>query len=114
MDQRHELAVGSVLPSLGRIVALRKIVDGVYWVTTVEHGGYAFHISVVEDFLSPSAQGYGVLDTDIWLCYEEDCAWSLVALEHPEWEGNAARRGVALEMAKQEYPGYVDERGLTV
>ena len=114
MDQCQELAVGSVLPSLGRIVELRKIADGVYWVTTVEHGGYVFHVSVVEGLLSPSAQEYGVLDLDRWVCYEEDCAWSIVALEYPEWQESAARQDVALEMAKSEYPEYLRKRGLLV
>lgn len=100
------LHVGMVLELLGRITSIRGFAPGVYWVVTEEHGGYVFHESVARQVLSAAAIAQGFVDTE-WICFEEDCAWALVAYEHPEWAIGPLDALVVQGIIRQEYPEYL-------
>jgi hypothetical protein len=104
----NELCPGVVLPSLGEVVRARVLAPSVYWVTTVEHGGYVLHKDVVRHRLSQAAITRGVVDGE-WVCFEEDCAWAMVVHECPEWVVEPLDVLSVEGVLQQEYPDYLEE-----
>jgi hypothetical protein len=61
-----------------------QIHPGVYTVSTPGHGGIMVQRSVAKQQLSDRAITRGI-DFGLYIAFEEDCDWALVAVEHPEW-----------------------------
>jgi len=53
-----------------------EVLQGVYWVTTPEHGGLAVHLEVAMAKMNPKAIDAGIpFGQFFW--YEEDCNWAV-------------------------------------
>jgi hypothetical protein len=99
---------------LGHLVSVQTVDQGVYWVTTVEHGGYMIDRALAQATLSSGACAIGDPSDEQWLCFEEDCAWAVVVYEHPEWAVQSLESTMrhALLWLTQEYPDYLQTRGI--
>ena len=62
----------------------KQLVPGVYSVSTPSHGGYMVGAKVAETFLSQAARLFVGERWGSWYAFEEDCAWTVIGLEHPE------------------------------
>lgn len=66
----------------GRVQGCEQIFRGCYHISTASHGGYYLHKQTAKAILKPQVfdampkHGY-------YLAFEEDCAWSLLALSSP-------------------------------
>jgi hypothetical protein len=79
----------------------------VYWVVTVEHGGY-FIDQVAQEKLTSAARAIGV-SYEKWLCFEEDIDWAVVVYEHPGWATEPIRSEIVHALLQAEYPDYFSE-----
>lgn len=64
----------------GMSQTMTKIAPGIYHVTTASHGGYLIGKRVARERLTQAAQEIG-MEWNVWLAYEEDCAWAIVEYE---------------------------------
>jgi len=75
----------------GRSDSIRKIQFGVSWVGTPSHGGLAISKGQASKLLSEKAlsrlPGHIVCEQyGDYFFFEEDCAYAIAFLEHPEWK----------------------------
>jgi hypothetical protein len=68
----------------GEVWEWRRVVDGVFWVSTPAHGGLLIAARLAEETLSAHARTFGTT-CGIWLCFEEDCEISIPLFECPLW-----------------------------
>lgn len=69
----------------GRSDRCDKLAEGVYRVGTPSHGGYLVSQKVAESgYLSQAARLFVGERWAQWYAFEEDCAWVVIAREHPE------------------------------
>jgi hypothetical protein len=106
----HSLQRGTLTP-LGEIVTVQIIDEGVYWITTREHGGYLIDQALAQQQLTAHACAIGDRTDEEWLCFEEDCAWAVVVYEHPEWAIQPLQSTHVNMLLQQEYPDYLRARG---
>lgn len=94
--------------------AARQVIPvdhGVYWVNTDTHGGYMLHIHRAAQTLSQLALAIGK-SYGWWLCFEQQTACAVVAVEQPLWASLFAMPDTldyAWEILRLHYPNYVQQ-----
>lgn len=90
-----------------------KPARGVTWVGTPGHGGFMIAKGVAKKSLSLAAQKRGE-SYGRYLAYEEDCAFAMVAWEHPEWlPSPGLTKEKVLNSLSSWNADYLIERGIT-
>jgi len=79
----------------GQSQTKETIVPGVHWVTTASHGGLMVAKATAERLLTVAA-----IETAFpgrfgdYVCFEEDCAYSVAFFEHPDWKRTPDERAL--------------------
>ena len=60
------------------------LAPGVWWVTTAGHGGLMVDAATARETLSKAAIAHG-MKWCRFVCYEEDCQYSIAFFERPDW-----------------------------
>jgi hypothetical protein len=71
-----------MLTPWGASQTITKIEEGLLSVTTASHGGFLVSRKWAENNLTPEAIEEGEA-FGLFLAYEEDCAWAVIAFEYP-------------------------------
>lgn len=70
----------------GEVHSVEKMQDGVYFISTASHGGFAIDKDLAEKELSPTALAFAEkTNAGGWYFFEEDCGWMAPATERPVW-----------------------------
>ena len=64
-----------------RVQTCRRLLAGVFWVSTAGHGGLMVHKDHAREHLSPAAMKYAMKWGE-WYCFEEDCQCSIAFFDN--------------------------------